>query len=736
MKTTRFFITTLLSFFLCFVHADVRGVVLDENGESIVGANVIWKGTANGVSTDLDGAFSLSVEASTDTLIVSYVSYKNDTIVAHDGDVLEVRLSGAVQLTNVNVTGRKVSLAKSRVSVFDTQTISGEELCKAACCNLAESFETNPSVDVAYSDAATGAKQIRLLGLSGQYVQIMTENIPNFRGVSSPFGLNYIPGPWMESIQVSKGTSSVLNGYEALTGQINVEYKKPNNEEKVAASVFVSDAARAELNANAAFQINPYVSTGVLLHASDEFVEWDHNKDGFLDMPRVGQYNLIDRWYIKKGAYTGQVFARGLYETRKGGQLRTIENPYLVDIQTGRAELFVKNGYVFDPERGTSIGIITNATFHNQQSVYGHKTYDATQWNAYLNAIFQTSWTDMHKLSTGLSFNYDHYNEVLLTQSLDSTMIRNEFVPGVFAEYTFNWDNKLIVLGGLRADYHSSYGAFVTPRLNVKYNPWDFLHFRASVGMGYRAPNVLAENNNLLSSSRELVIANDLKMERAWNYGLSVTGYVPIGGRELTLSAECYYTDFMNQTVVDMDTDPHKVMFYNLDGRSYALSAQAEASMEVFKGFTATLAYRYTDVKSTYNGVLREKPLTNRFKGLATLSYQTPLKKWQFDFTAQFNGGGRLPDSYDVTDVDGNVSRKWNETFKPYTILNAQITKYFRTWSIYAGAENMTNFKQANPIIDSGTPFADTFDDTMTWGPVHGYKVYLGARWSLKNWKE
>lgn len=734
MRTTRLILTNILLTTLFFLHADVRGVVLDEKGETIVGANVVWKGTSKGASTDLDGRFSLAVDESTDTLIVSYVSYKNDTLIAHDGEDLTIRLSGAVQLSNVDVAAKKVSLTKSRVSVFDTQTISGEELCKAACCNLAESFETNPSVDVAYSDAATGAKQIRLLGLSGQYVQIMTENIPNFRGISAPFGLNYIPGPWMESIQVSKGTSSVLNGYEALTGQINVEYKKPISEEKVAANVFVSSAARAEINANAAFTVNPYVSTGFLLHASDEFVEWDHNKDGFLDMPRVAQYNLIDRWYIKKGAYTGQIFARGLYETRKGGQIRTMENPYHVDIQTGRAELFMKNGYVFDPENGTSIGIITNATFHNQQSVYGHKEYNATQWNAYLNAIFQTSWTDMHKLSTGLSFNYDHYNEHLFANVINDT-IRNEFVPGIFAEYTFNWNNKLILLGGLRADYHSTYGAFVTPRVNIKYNPWDFLHLRASVGMGHRAPNVLAENNNLLSSSRQLVIEDNLKMERAWNYGLSLTGYIPIAGRELTLSAECYYTDFLNQTVVDMDADPHKVLFYNLDGRSYALSAQAEATMEVFKGFTATLAYRYTDVKCTYQGVLREKPLTNRFKGLATISYQTPLKKWQFDFTAQFNGGGRLPDSYDVVDVDGNMTKKWNETFKPYTILNAQITKYFRTWSIYAGAENMTNFTQKNPIIDVTDPFGDNFDATMIWGPVHGYKVYVGMRWALTDWK-
>lgn len=714
------------------VQAHVWGVVVDESGAPLVGANVYWAGTQTGVATDADGRFSLEPLAGHDKIVVSFVSYVTDTVVIKEHQPLQIQLSSELELAEVDIAARRVAAAKSRVSVFDTQKITGDELCKAACCNLSESFETNASVDVNYSDAATGAKQIRLLGLSGQYVQMLTENIPNFRGISSPYGLGYIPGPWMESIQVSKGTSSVLNGYEALTGQINVEYKKPQTSEKVAVNLFASDAARAELNALASFDLSPYVSTGVMLHASDEFAEWDHNGDGFLDIPRVAQYNLIDRWYVKKGNYTGQIFARGLYENRRGGQLKSIADPYRIDIETGRAELFMKNGYVFDHESGTSIGIITNATWHDQHAVYGKKGYDGTQWNAYLNAIFQTSWTDMHKLSTGLSLNYDRYDEVLRTDTLHAT-VRNEIVPGVFAEYTFNWKDKLILLGGLRADYHNLYGFFVTPRLNVKYNPWDFLHIRASVGKGYRAPAVLAENNNLLASSRVMEIAGDLKMENAWNYGVSLTGYIPIASRELTLSAEWYYTDFINQIVVDMDTDPHKVIFSNLSGRSYASSAQVEANMEVFKGFTATLAYRLTDVKTTIQGRLREKPLTNRFKGLASLSYQTPLKKWQFDFTAQFNGGGRLPDTYYVaTGTDGREIPAWNETFDPYIILNAQITKYFKTWSIYAGSENLSNFVQSNPIVGAADPFGEMFDATMVWGPVHGRKIYIGFRWSLE----
>lgn len=707
--------------------ANVKGKVVNTKGEPLIGVSVYWSGTAMGVITNMDGEFNIPLTQETNQLIFSGATFNNDTAtVKNIKDPLNIVLNESVELEEVTITQKKAGVIKGRTSIIQTEKITADELCKAACCNLSESFETNPSVDVAYSDAATGAKQIRLLGLSGAYVQMLTENIPNLRGISSAYGLGFIPGPWMESIQISKGTSSVINGYEAITGQINVEYKKPQTSEIVSANVFASDAGRIEANANASVLINEKLSTGILLHASDEFVDNDHNHDDFLDVPKIRQFNGINRWYYQNGNYTSQLFLRGLYENRTGGQ---VEGPYKIGIETQRYEFFTKNGYVFNHEKGTSLGFILSGSWHEQDALYGLKSYDGIQSNVYANLIFQTNFSDAHKLSTGASFNFDNYDEKLyVPDTLYNPILKREYVPGVFAEYTFNLNDKIIALFGLRGDYNSYYDKFlVTPRLHLKYNANDYIHLRASIGKGYRSPNVWAENNFLLASNRKVNYYDNLKMEEAWNYGLSVQTYIPMLGRELTLSGEWYYTDFVQQVVTDMDSNPHEVSFSNLNGgRSYASNIQFEANMEIVKGLTATLAHRITDVKTTINGSLREKPLTNRYKSLFTASYQTPLKKWQFDFTAQLNGDGRLPDS----PAEGSAY-SWDKEFKPYFVLNAQITKYFRTWSVYLGSENLTGFMQENSIIDVSNPFGDNFDATMIWGPTHGRKIYLGVRWAL-----
>lgn len=720
MKQIFIFIGFLLVGISAF--ADVKGKVTDKKGEPIPGTNVYWLNTTVGVVTDLNGEFQIIDHPDTRSLVFSNIAFASDTVaVESDKSVLNIVLSEVLQLAELSVISKTPGTIKQRNSVFQTEKITATELCKAACCNLSESFETNPSVDVSYSDAATGAKQIKMLGLSGSYVQMLTENIPNLRGISSSYGLGFIPGPWMESIQVSKGTSSVINGYEALTGQINIEYKKPQTSEIVAANLFASDAGRFEANVNASALLSEHLSTGVLLHASDEFFSIDENGDNFMDMPMVKQYNFINRWYYKKGDYISQAFVRALSEERMGGQLN---GDYHIGIDTKRYEFFLKNGYVFDNVKGTSVGFIVSGSMHNQNAHYGVKKYEGKQDNLYANLIYQTSFTDMHKLSTGISFNYDRFDESI-TLAATTFFPRSELVPGAFAEYTLNFDDKLIVLAGIRADVHSQYGAFVTPRMNLKYNLSENVHFRASAGKGYRSPNVLAENNFMLASNRVMNLASDLSMEEAWNFGLSAQSLIPIFGRELNLTAEWYYTNFVNQIVADLDSDPHAVSFNNLTGKSFASSAQLEANMEVVKGLTVTLAHRITDVQTTIAGTLREKPLTDRSKSLITASYQTPLKKWQFDFTTQFSGGGRLPDPDPTMPL-------WNAEYKPYTIMNAQVTKYFKTWSVYVGSENLTGFVQKNPIVDVQQPLSDNFDATMIWGPVHGRKFYIGMRWALE----
>lgn len=715
----------------------VKGRVCDENKQPIIGANVYWEGTQNGTTSDVDGNFELERKGDSKNLVVSYIGYMTEvTPVDEKDDAMQIILKGEIALDEVVVSERKMGTIASRTSVLQTQKITYDEICRAACCNLAESFETNPSVDVSYSDAATGARQIKLLGLAGTYVQMLTENYPNFRGAASLYGLDYVPGAWMESIQVSKGTSSVKNGYEALAGQINVEFKKPPTADIFSANVFASDAGRYEGNADASWHINDKLSTGLLVHYSNDKMQHDGNDDGFLDTPLREQVNVMNRWYHKLDKYVAQYGVRYLHESRTGGQdtkHHDFTDPYRIHLNTNRAELFTKQAYIIDKEKVESVALILSGSYHEQKSRYDRTPYNVYQNNVYASLLYEKEFTPMHSLSTGLSMNYDGFDENLVQyaggESVRHAYDRTEVVPGAYAQYTFNLNDKLILLAGVRADYSTLYDFFVTPRVHIKYNPSDWFHIRASAGKGFRTANVLAENNFLLSSSRKMYIADNLDQEEAWNTGLNLSFYIPLFGKELSLSGEWYYTDFLKQIVVDMDSDPHAVRFYNLDGRSYSNSFQVEASYPFFRGFTLTAAYRYTDAKTDYRneeGVAHrlKKPLVSDYKGLLTASYQTPLKKWQFDLTGQFNGGGRMP----TPDASNPL---WEPNFKAYTVVNTQITKYFRQWSIYVGAENLFNYKQPNPIIDASNPRGDNFDGSMVWGPVHGRKIYAGIRFNI-----
>lgn len=740
----------LLLILLCvcaYAGAQVSGVVLDEHGEPLVGANVYWVNTGIGVATDLDGQFTLLPVKMTNRLVCSFVGCHNDTTTVLSRTPLTIVLIDEAVLDEVTITERKMGVLKSRTSAFDTQTIGTEELCRAACCNLSEAFETNASVDVAYSDAATGAKQIRLLGLSGTYVQLIQENTPAVRGLAQNFGLEYIPGPWMSSIQVSKGTSSVINGYEATSGQINVELLKPNTQNPLSVNLMVNSETMAEANLMGGWEIEgerlmdkgEKLYTGILAHYGQNFMVMDDNKDSFVDMPLTQNANLANRWFFRHGDYTMQAYIRGLYDRRRAGQLHSHaseghENSYLINLNTWRVEGFLKNGYVFDPESGSSVAVITAVSYHDQDNTYGLRNWDANQLNVYVNALYQGNFEggglidNDHRLSAGLSVNYDRYKEFLHLTPYTLHLDRDEVVPGIFAEYSYKYAEMLSLVAGVRADYSTRYGFFVTPRMNIRYTPFEWWTLRGSAGMGYRSPNGIADNAFILPSSRVLHLTETIRQERAVNTGLSTTFYIPLGNRQLQLSAEYYYTHFLNSMIVDMDQDPHAVYIYNqtdlAGAKSFAHSAQVEASIEVLRGWTWTAAFRWTDVKQTticFDGIarLRTKALTNRYKGVITTSYQTPLKKWQFDVTAQFNGVSRMPDGFELP-------------FSWYPQLMAQITKYWRTCSLYLGAENMTNFRQENPIVDSFNPFGPDFDASMVCGPTTGWKIYLGFRYDLE----
>lgn len=606
------------------------------------------------------------------------------------------------------------------------------ELFKAACCNLGESFVNNASTDVNYSDAATGAKQVKLMGLSGTYVQLLSENLPAFRGVASPFALDYVPGTFMKSLMVSKGASSVKNGYESVTGQINVDYLKPDDEEQININLYGDSHSRLELNADANSHFGEKLSTLYMVHYEDAFHHMDNNNDGFLDAPMKKNLNFQNRWKYKTRKDILQTGLGMVREQRTNGQTHDAvmhgHERYNIGIGSDHYNFYLKNGVFLNQQRNESVAVMASADWHNIEADYGHKHYDAEQQNLYAQVMYETTLHKFHNISVGANFSRDNIDQFSNVESLNANGVldEDENVVGGYAQYTYTLGGKFTGMAGFRADHSSDYGTFFTPRCHLKYSPASFLTIRASAGKGYRTPHALAENNNLLASGRSMRI-DKLDQEEAWNTGISTSWYIPLFGKTLSLNAEYFYTTFQKQMVVDYEADSSLIYIHNLAGDSYSHTLQVDASYPLFRGMTVTAAYRMNDVKCTYNDHLRTKPLTNRYKALFTASYKTPLELWQFDVNCQINGGGRLPDAYTLA----NGIPSWRNTYHSFTLLSAQVTREFRHFSVYVGGENLTNFKQKTPIHGADNPFGTDFEPTLVWGPVSGVMAYAGVRIKL-----
>lgn len=726
-----FFAILLLDFSLSNAQNIIKGFVYEKNEtkkQAIPSANVYWKKTTTGVTTNKDGEFEIVAPDSYPSyLIVSFIGYQSDTILLNSYQKkVTIELKNTVKLSEFKVQGKKASTFISTVDPLLVETISAKELTKAACCNISESFETNASVDVNFTDAATGSKKIQMLGLDGIYTQIQFENIPLIRGLSSAYGLTFIPGTWAQSIQVKKGAGSVLNGYESITGQINIEFLKPDEAEQLYLNVYGNAMGRAELNVHAAQQLNKKWSTMTFVHASNQSFSNDNNNDNFEDTPIKSHYNFLNRWKYFGEKYRFQAGVRGVYENLKAGQITANPNEslYAIGIKTKQLEVFTKSGFLFPNSSYKSIGILSSFRIHDHESFFGSKSYDARQISGYLNVIYQTilGQTD-HKLKFGGSWVYDNYDKNL-NESFKFGKV--EYVPGIFVEYAYNPQKKTDLVLGLRADHHNTYGAFITPRAHYKYNFTERSAFRLSVGRGFRTANPVIENTSALANSRTINLARDLQPEIAWNYGSSVTHKFEVAEKNMGISIDYYFTDFENQVVVDME-NPREISFYNLDGKSYSHSLQAEYNIEITHSLELKAAYKWYNIKTTFDGALKSKPLTPSNRVLVNISYFTNFDKWKFDLTANWFDLSRIPST--ASNAVENIISTQSEQY--YTF-NGQVTRNFKHFEIYSGVENIFNYKQENPIIASNDPNGPNFDATLIWGPIIGRNIYVGLRYKIK----
>ena len=724
----------------------VTGAIYERNEtgkkSALVGVNVFWGGTSLGTITDSLGKFDIARSAKTNRLIISYIGYKTDTIKVSAESNFDIIMKPEGQLGEVVVRGTSSQI--DRLNPIQTEIITTKALAKAACCNLSESFETNASVSVSLSDGVTGAKQIQFLGLGGQYVQTNVENIPNIRGLGTTFGLNYIPGTWIQSIDIGKGAGSVVNGYESLTGAINVELVKPDAREKLYFNAYVNNFGRGEVNFNVNKKLNERWSTGILSHASTLQTRVDNNGDGFLDMPLYTQLNAVNRWQYKSDKMMAQFGVKALYENRLGGQVGFRENmrgtsqAYGFGNTTRRVEFFSKTAKMYQDKPYKGLGFIVNGLTHASDSYFGFANYDARQQTLYANLIYQSIINNTnHKFTTGLSYLLDDYNETYK----DLHRTRTESVPGAFFEYTYNYLDKLTLVAGIRADAHNLFGAFVTPRLHLRWQPFEHTTLRVSAGRGQRTPNALAENYGYLVSQRWVRFVDELRPEVSWNYGASLTQTFHLFEKHWDVILDYYRTDFQNQLVADTDHADDlaaHLYFYNLKGKSFSNSFQAELNGLLSKRTEIKLAYRLFDVWQTMGQPVNDVRLMARMmiprdRVLFNIGYTLPYDKWKADLTVQWNGKARINDP--LQSLEATLDKKSMPILysQPYTNVNAQVSRAFRKFEVYLGGENLLNFKQPNPIINAQDPFGKYFDSGQVWGPIVGRMVYAGIRIKVKD---
>ena len=746
MKKNSIIIIFLVLPLFLFSQETLTGMIMDKNNPKdnlgVFGANVYWLNNSIGATTNEKGWFTIPYKKSYKKLVVSYVGYKTDTLNISDLEPIHHFITLENELEEVTLKSKKKATQRSFIQTKNVFTVNSAELLKAACCNLAESFETNPSIDVNFSDALTGTRQIQMLGLKSPYLLITQENIPSIRGAGQVFGLTFTPGTWVESIQITKGAGSVINGYESISGQINAELVKPLTDNRIFVNAYGSLGGRYELNSHLNHKISDKWQTGVYIHGNYRNKKFDRNKDGFLDNPLISQVNVMNRWqYLdaEKG-WVSFINVRFMDDSKQTGQNnfdplkdKGRSEVWGGEIDTKRFDSSLKLGYVFPQLPFQSFGFQFSYSNHDQDSYFGLKTYDINHQSVYSNLLFNSIIGDTRsKFTTGLNFTYDIYDEFVNSINFS----RKEKSFGGFFEYAYDNSDNFSFTSGVRIDTHNLLGTYITPRLHIRYVPWEKGVLRASIGQGRKSGNVFAENQQLFASTRQIDIQSSggkiygLDPEVAWNYGLSYLQGFNLFNRKGDITFDYYRTHFQNQVVVDWE-NPQRISFYNLDGESYANSFQTEVNYYVDDFTSLRLAYKFYDIETDYFSGKLSKPLTPNHRLFANISYETKkindIKQWKFDLTYNFIGEQRLPDT-----STNPVEYQLGEYSNSYSLLNTQITKVFtEKFEMYFGVENLTDLKQKNPILASDDPFGDSFDSTIIYAPIFGRMLYSGLRFKI-----
>jgi len=716
----------------------VRGIVYGSDTlqkSKIFGARIVLLQNDIKLITDEEGKFEFNLPKNLpDTMVIKAMGYYPDTLFLGKEDRFsnfQIVLYSVQLIPEIVVSYKKGTKSISKLKSLLVEEISSDELKKAACCNLSESFETNASVDVSISDAVSGAKQIQMMGLAGVYTQIQMENIPYLRGLESAFVLNSIPGTWVNSIQITKGTGTVVNGYESMAGLINIEIKKPDEMEGLFVNGYGNIFGRGELNLHSGMHLGKSKkwSTGIFAHGSTLQAKLDQNNDGFKDIPTGYNAAFMNRWSYHGNRFETQFGINTYIDEKVGGQLNfsrslpiTTQSAYGVLNKTKHIDVFAKTGFLFKGKPFRSIGILYNVKYQETDAIFGLRNFKGIEKRAYINAIYDDIiGSTLHKTRMGISAVYADFSQNQDSISDD----RLEIVPGVFGEYTYT-GIRLVNVIGARLDYHNLYGAIFSPRLHTKYTLSEKTDLRFTAGRGWRVPNYMIDNLSLLATGRTWVAPAEIKPEISWNIGGSIVQEFKFLKQKASIVLDYYYTFFENQLVVDRDVSKSTIVFTNLADKSYSHSFQAELAFALSKTIDVRAAYKYLDVKAIYNSLLQAKVMVPTHRGFLNLGYHSRNKRWSVDATGSLFGKSRLP----LTLLSNGLSTTQNESFV-FPMISGQITHVYKKWEFYIGGENLGNYTQNNPILDAANPFSTTFDATRVWAPVMGTMIYGGFRYSI-----
>lgn len=713
----------------------IEGMVLelldDSTTQPIFQANIFWEGTSIGTVSKEDGSYLIqeppSYPASLNVSFIGYSFHSKEVI----NDQFLFYLKKSLELSEVEINDKKNTTSISTINSLNIQTLSEGEIQKAACCNLSECFETNNVVDVNFTDGISGVKKIKMLGLEGKYIQITNELMPLTKGLQRSFGLSYIPGSWIESIQIIQGAGSVVNGFESFTGQINIEYFKPEIN-KLKLNIYANNSGKIESNVILTKKKGNWRSN-LFSHISYFDREIDHygfhnnsdqisNRDGFIDMPKFKQFSLLNRWkYYGSDKYRFQINLRAVLEERNSGQMSNedIINPYIVSSDNKIVQFYGKLGKIYNDKR--SLGTQFAVTLHNQDVQIGNYLYDAKQESFFINIVKQNQLMEKNLLKYGLSSSTDIYSESLFVSSSPfSIKSRVDVLTGFFAENSFT-SSKLNIITGIRADYYNvEKNIYYSPRIHLKYNPNEQTVVRVSAGKSFRISNVINENIFYLASSRNIIIEDNIRPEEAYNYGLNIAYCFYLQEKEGNINFSLYNTFFSNQVVVNIE-DKDEISFSNLVGNSQSISLNIGIDFQIINNLSIRSSYKIDHSVSTFNGVEKDLPLQSSSRGLFNIAYNSISEDWYFDITSLYIGSSRIPENI-ISD---------NELSPSFFLFNCQITRKLKDFDVYLGAENISNYTQDNPIIDAQNPFGDDFDASLIWGPLMGRSIYIGFRYKL-----